>query len=95
MNNEDVDFILLFILVVTNIGRSRGISKSSLKKWEEFIFEWNMKYVKILDICVTVQDRIFLRLFFRYFPNSILIWVHPKSVFLSILILHNSICIQK
>lgn len=31
MNDEDVDFILLFIFVVKNRGRSRAISKSSLK----------------------------------------------------------------
>lgn len=28
-----------------------------------------MKYVSVLDICVTVQDRIFVRLTFLYFPN--------------------------
>lgn len=50
------------------------------KEWEEFIYERNMKYVESLDICVTVQDRVFLKLIFLYFPNSVLIWVHPKTV---------------
>lgn len=54
-----------------------------------------MKYVNILDSYVTVQDRIFLRLNFSLFLQLYFDLYASQKCFLSILIVHYNICIQK